>query len=516
MIYRGERLGVKVTVFDGADCIGGNKIHLDFDGHGIFFDYGLNYKRMGQFYEEFLSPRVGRGVHDHILMGLVPKIDRYRRDLIPSDLDMSSARKVKVDAVFLSHAHMDHVGSVGMLDASIPLITTPVTAALVKGIRDTGQSGFQNEVSSISPRRPSKNDPRVLEADRKENYQGRSFLLPCQCTEELRCHMGTCTTTRQITCGEIGDLDSLKIEMRCHDVDHSIYGASACSVETSSGWVVYSGDLRDHGKFREKTEEFVRAAKDLNPRLLIIEGTRASREDRDEDEGMVMRKCLEAVEEEKGLVVADFAARNFERLDTFADIAHRTGRQLVILSKDAYMLHSLRCGDGVDHMRDLMIYDDLKSKRNGFEEVVETNHADRLLDPKKIAQAPGSYILALSFYDMNKLLDIGPQSGSYIYSSSEAYSEEQVIDFQRLDAWLKMFGLTVKGFQLVEEGGHLIPNFEPGYHASGHASASSLLKMIERIGPEMVMPIHTEAPGFFDQLDGIMVIKPVIGVEYPL
>jgi hypothetical protein len=27
----------KVKVFDGADSIGGNKIHLDFDGRGLFF-----------------------------------------------------------------------------------------------------------------------------------------------------------------------------------------------------------------------------------------------------------------------------------------------------------------------------------------------------------------------------------------------------------------------------------------------------------------------------------------------
>ncbi|HPT73813.1 MAG TPA: hypothetical protein PKX52_02825, partial [Methanomassiliicoccaceae archaeon] len=51
-------------------------------------------------------------------------------------------------------------------------------------------------------------------------------------------------------------------------------------------------------------------ARGLEPRLLIVEGTRASREDRDESEEMVEENCLRAVSEERGLVVADFGPRN--------------------------------------------------------------------------------------------------------------------------------------------------------------------------------------------------------------
>ena len=59
----------------------------------------------------------------------------------------------------------------------------------------------------------------------------------------------------------------------------------------------------------------------------------------------------------------------------------------------------------------------------------------------------------------------GPHSAhcsgaTYIYSSSEAYNEEQLLDHQRLGNWLGHFGLTPVGG---------LPGSESGpFHASGH------------------------------------------------
>jgi len=54
---------------------------------------------------------------------------------------------------------------------------------------------------------------------------------------------------------------------------------------------------------------------------LIIEGTRTSREDIDESEEEVYDNCLNIIQEAKGVVVADFSARNFERFELFEKIA---------------------------------------------------------------------------------------------------------------------------------------------------------------------------------------------------
>ncbi|KKK45796.1 hypothetical protein LCGC14_1366070 [marine sediment metagenome] len=63
------------------------------------------------------------------------------------------------------------------------------------------------------------------------------------------------------------------------------------------------------------------------------------------------------------LVVADFPHRNLERLELFKQIADDTDRKLVILPKDAYLLYALERADGVDHLKDILVYKGLKATR---------------------------------------------------------------------------------------------------------------------------------------------------------
>ncbi len=488
-----------VTVFDGAKCIGGNKIYLEFDGNGLFFDFGTNYKKLANFYEEFLSPRTSRGIHDLLFMGMIPNINCYRIDLIPSDVKLPS-EKLKADAVFLSHAHLDHAGNIGLLHANMPVVASPMSASILKAMMDCGSAGMESEVAYAAPRQALEEDARIIETShyKKSPYIGREFLLAGECNGELKDYWCTSPHSRELQHKELKSAkDNLSFEFKAFELDHSIYGATAYAVNTSAGWIVYTGDLRGHGKFKEKTERFVKEAKSLELKMLIIEGTRIGRQEKEESEEEVHKTCLDAALAEKGLVVADFSPRNFERLDTFMEIAKETQRKLVVLAKDAYVLEAIKCVDCRERMKDLFIYKDLKAKRDAFEKQMHEDFAEQLLDPSDISKAPEKYILCFSFWDVKYLLDIKPRTGAYIYSSSEAYNEEQVIDFQRLWNWLQFLNFKVKGFEIIKDNGKILPRFEKGYHASGHASASELLRIVEEINPEIVLPVHTEKPEFF-------------------
>ncbi|MEM2865730.1 MAG: ribonuclease J [Candidatus Hadarchaeales archaeon] len=494
MEFGGDYLTTTLTILDGADSIGGNKIHLESGDKGLLLDFGTNYKRMGQFYEEYLKPRAIRGVHDYLAMGLVPPIDIYRQDLIPSDFSFR-LQHLRVDGVFLTHAHMDHAGCIGLLDPTIPVYASPMTIAILKAYQDSGKSDPPHEVAYFTPRRGDM-DARILESQRKAPYQGRRFFCTGAPSERLR-WFWRYAAKKDLQQGELTEAKAGPIPFKAFEVDHSIYGATAYAFETDAGWAVYTGDLRMHGALARKTKRFVQEASGLDPKVLVIEGTRIGREKtREESEDDVYENSLSAVRDERGLVVADFSPRHFERLETFSKVAKEVGRRLVVTTRDAYMLKAIGYVDGIDRMRDLAVYRGLKERVDGWERgILEEDFKDRVLDPMDVAKNPEAYILCFSFWDIKNLLDIGTRGGTYIYSGSEAFNEEAEFDFCRLWEWLRLFGLRVFGFRIDESTGK--PQFDPGFHASGHASPEELLYMVEEIGPKVVVPVHTENPEFF-------------------
>ena len=503
-------MSVKVTVFDGADCIGGNKVHLGFDGHGVLFDFGTNFNRMNQFYDEFLQPRASRGVHDHLDMGLIPRVNWYREDLVPDDVDMASAPELPVDALLISHAHIDHFGCAGFLDLDIPFVSTPMTAALIKAMNDCGR-GDPGAECAYCTKKGLGIDRRTMVAG-KGPYIGRNFFLTDQHTSGFDDFWTRSKgKTKELEPGQLDGMDSLGLEIKAMEVDHSIYGAAAYAVETEAGWIIYSGDIRLHGAYGDKTRRFMSQAKALSPAALIIEGTRASRDDAhlQLSEADVASKCLAAVEDVGGLIIADFSARNFERLDAFIDIAQETGRSLVVTVKDAYFLDAMRMADGVDRLSKVLVFGELKSKGSKSKDAVE-ELVDRLVDPKEISMNPEKYILCFSSYDLGNLLDIKPDGGLYIYSSSEAHSEDQSFDFVRMHNWLDQFGIKTRGFS--RKDGKIV--FEQGYHASGHASAEDLASVVEAIDPGLVIPVHTFRPEFFQEMGRKVAIpKPGVPID---
>ena len=330
-----------LTVYDGSSNIGGNKIYLEENGRGILLDFGMNFAKYGEYYQEFLKERSNRGIYDLINLEMIPKINIYRRDLIPADLDPSPWAKLSVEATLVSHAHLDHTGNVGLLRGDIPIIASATTVAILKAMRDTAPSGIGSEVSYYSEKNQLDGcGGLVLESERGGSYTARDMYLCTEPTQELRefaTHRPGSDSKKgkSIEAGAVEHHSLLKLpfEVEPYPVDHSILGATAYLLKCDIT-IAYTGDYRLHGANSEKTRAFIKAAK--NAATLITEGTRVGREsDKEVTEQDVEDNCLLATEGEKGLVVADFSARNFERLRTFTGVAQKTGRTLLVTAKDA-------------------------------------------------------------------------------------------------------------------------------------------------------------------------------------
>ncbi len=522
-----SRTGFSVTVYGGAPGeIGGNRILLEWAARRWLLDFGMRFGLTGKFFEEFVQPRGATlGLRDYLRMGLIPPLEGlYRHDLSVHDPGLWTRYRShpqyrtvdRVDGVLLSHGHVDHVGSIGFLREDIPVYTGLTTALIGKCLQDPKPTGVDGEFNYLVPRAAKGDMLEVLRG--APRTQRRHFIAtdgtdvtdPAAAIQQLASFWGWVPGERTaIRSAPLELLDQRglgDLGLRFWRVDHSIPGAAAFGIETPIGWVIYSGDLRMHGHSRQRTEKFVKAAAALQPALLIIEGTRVGQSD-PVTEPDVHQAAEEVVHQTGGVVIADFTARNIERLRTFRDIATARGRRLVVTTKDAYMLEHLNVIDpNIPHpaSEGLAILDEPQGTVQSWEKEVRQRFAANFVRAADIRREPGGYILCLSYWDITNLIDLEPEGGTYIYSSSEAHSEEQEIDAQRLTNWLDHFGLR-------KVGG--LPGAEQGpYHASGHIDGPALEGLIEDIGAERILPVHTEHPEWFEKRWGERVVRVGEGV----
>jgi len=529
---------VELSFYGGINEIGGNKILLEDGQRRLFLDFGFPYQGYKLFYEEYLRPRSGAGLLDPLTMGLLPPLEGLYRDDLGTPELWQQFRKTpnyrepgQVEGVLLSHAHLDHSGYISFLRDSIPVYTTALTAFIAKAMQDSGKSYFDQQVCYFSP--TTRDYPtgwkQIACLNANAPKQQRQFCLADIEPEELspgakqfwewdfweKRPKRTELISRPLTGHQ-----ECSFNLRCFPVDHSIPGACAWGIETSSGWLIYSGDLRRHGRRAGLTEGFVEQASRLHPRALILEGTNVLRQT-NVSEHEVYQNGLKAIAGSKSLVIADFSPRDVDRLLTFLEIARDTGRKLAILPRDAYLLKTVRLLEpetpDIAQEDSLVIYQATTAGkypgvwlRNIYKE-----YNSKIVLAEDVSAAQEQFILCFSFFDLDELPSIRPRTGSlYVYSSSEPHDEEQEIDFRRLHSWLKHFNLKGVGLPVEVNGQWQVPDGEQGLHASGHACATDLLEIAREIIPKVLIPVHSQQPGFYSQHlggSGINVLLPAVG-----
>jgi ribonuclease J len=509
-------MSITITCYGGVAEIGGSKFLLEDGASRLFFDFGIAFGRQGEFFNEYLRPRVARGLLDLLALGLIPPLEGvYRDDLAAPGLWTRfqnhpqyrnlrrDAGKPAIDAVFISHAHLDHNGDLSYLDPAIPVYSSRISAFVARAMQITGQSGFERELTYTSPRTPSQTGELV--SDRKRPYQARAWRFLDGALSETAKEFWEKAPVKSkglapAPAKAAGD-SVAGLPFRWWAVDHSIPGAIGCAVQTSAGWIGYTGDIRVHGKRGDATRRFAQELAALEPVALLCEGTHIQADTTLTEAGIV-DNALPLVQAAPGkLAVADFSPRNVERLFSFLDVAERTGRKLLVQPKDVYLLKAIIMADDSAFPApatrpNLAVYADPKSAPRPWEVALRKEWADRTVTAAEVSADPGAFLLAFSLWDANDLLDMeGIQGGIYLFSNSRAYDEEQAADLDRLRNWVNLMGLTLHGDPDASDGVPL--------HAAGHAVGPQLVEFVKTVHPKTLIAIHTEQPEWWqEQLKG--------------
>ncbi|MDA7952260.1 MAG: MBL fold metallo-hydrolase [Nitrosopumilus sp.] len=485
----------EITFHGGVQDIGGNKFLVEDRGTRILMDFGMSFNAEQEYFSEFLKARTSNYLVDMIKLGILPDIKgAYRRDFVEYmgyDDDGSTA---PIDALLLTHAHVDHCAYIPYLRPDIPIYCSEESRLIMQNFDDTGSG-----------------DKYLSMTEKFTTKDGKGGSTTWAKGDEV-------TTDRDVRTFKPGQefkIDSVGVEAM--PVDHSIPGVCAFILHTSGGSVANTADLRFHGRRSDETDRFVERCGESDLDVLLCEGTRvdsaASQSEFDIEEGIE----LVARTTEK-LVVCGYPIRDLDRLLSFYNAAKAAGRDLVVDLKQAYLLKLFKESGAIKNPypapddRNIRIYFHRASKGT-IDKPRETYPGNLLeqdypkwarefldypnrIDHRGVKEREKDLIFYCNDFKLQELIDVGPSEGSsYIRSQTEPFNEEMEFSSKRIKKWLEKFGLLKKDENWIH------------FHISGHGDGKQIKKVIDGAKTRTLVPIHTENPQYHRMWHGNVVEK---------
>ena len=325
----------------------------------------------------------------------------------------------QVSAVFLTHAHPDHYGLLTELNPEIPVYTSQATINLLINIAPL----FGNDFSHIN-------------------------FIPLNSYQTIK----------------IGPFT-----VKSLPVDHSAVQSFAYQIKIGKKRLLYTGDLRAHGKCAYLTKKLYKTP---SPDYLILEGTSLNRSSkRLETESDLQKRLVKALSCRK-LPIIYFSAQNLDRFVSVYKAAKSLNKTLVIdpytcfvLEQFTYLSPSIPQWDWPN----IRVYfaNNSLTKKLGKHKFL---YKSKKISPKEILNNPNKFIIKDNFIIRRKLL-CETNKLCLIHSAWEGYLKEEDNAFKK-DA--EKFNLRLVTL-----------------HTSGHGDLYTLKKIVKNLAPRMIIPIHT-------------------------
>jgi len=357
-----------------------------------------------------------------------------------------------IAAIVLTHSHADHYGLAHHAHPAIPVYGSEGTIAIL----EVGRVFFPGQ------RLPA--DLRVLPAG-----------------EPLR--LGPAGAD-----GRAGPKPHGGLTVTAIPVDHAAPDSRALLVEADGQRLLYTGDLRAHGRTGFRFENLLADGRVRGVDWLLCEGTTLGssggshglRSEAGVEERLVE---LAATAPEKLLAVAA-SGQNLDRLVSCLRAARRSRRQLVVDAYQAYVLMKLAplsrsipqvSWDGVRVSFPPHQVERLKAA--GLFGLAQQMSRDGRVSSDELSERPGRFLLCTrGSYGVTKLLDkVGPGNVTLVWSLWSGYWER---DGCALREWA---GRTGAEWHVV--------------HSGGHAWPEDLARLVAAVAARETVWVHTDWDG---------------------
>ena len=266
--------------------------------------------------------------------------------------------------------------------------------------------------------------------------------------------------------------------------DHSAFDSHMFLLECEGKKILYTGDFRSNGR------KFFQSLLNKLPKVdvLITEGTNLSNDKIGKinlTEKELEKKGIEILERNDRPVFVLIASTNIDRIVTFYKIANATKRLFLLDTYAGVITDTI--GGNIPNPKTfskVKIFQTSSRKH----EILE-NYSKNKIWKSEIAK---SNFLMCVRTSMKKYLESYPKEFSFegctmFYSMWEGYKKEKN---------------TKEFLEFMEEKGVKVISL----HTSGHADEKDFDKLIKKVEPEIIIPVHTENSEWFKRYEKCEVI----------
>jgi ribonuclease J len=423
---------MKLTIYRGTKEIGGSCVEIQSGDSRILIDFGMPLVDSKK--QPFDSKSIaGKSIEE-----------LKKAETLPDIKGLYRGEKPQIDAILISHSHLDHYGLLDFANNEIPVYISRGAKELV----DVTNIFIDKNIQLTNPQ--------IIK-------------------HQLPFHIKDFTITPYL-------------------VDHSAFDAFAFLIEADGKRIFYSGDFRGHGRKRKLFEQLIEnPPKDID--CLLMEGSMLGRTEmlyKDEDE--IEARIVEILKGQKNITFLFSSSQNIDRLVSAYRACLQTGTTFVIDIYTAFILQKL--GEvskkipqfNWENIRvKFFQYHADKLAGAGYKELLYIYNRQKIEMDELNEKKKNILMLARDNSIFPHIVDnlITTEGVKIIYSMWEGYLTEKFQDYCR-DKKIK-----------IEQ-----------VHTSGHAVLNDLQRFAKALSPKCLVPIHTfEAARYSKFFENVNIVK---------